>query len=165
MPPNDYLAVSMHYLRPAPGHLADGRDIGKTMVSSSMIDRVAAKLGAPLFEVPVGFKWFVDGLVDGEPVFRRRGKRRRRRSCAATARSGRPTRTADRGPSGRRDHGGAPARIPAEYYKSLTEDLGETFYARSRQSRRTPSRRRRCRPRVGDAVTQTTLAGSRSGRS
>ena len=43
--------------------------MGKTLVSSSMIDRVAAELGRPLFEVPVGFKWFVDGLLDGSLGF------------------------------------------------------------------------------------------------
>ena len=65
LPPNQYLAVCIHYLygnRPR-----WGRDlaVGKTVVSSSMIDRVTAKLGKKLYEVPVGFKWFVDGLLDG----------------------------------------------------------------------------------------------------
>ena len=51
--------------------------VGKTLVSSAMIDRVAADLGRRLLEVPVGFKWFVDGLVDGIARVRRRGERRR----------------------------------------------------------------------------------------
>ncbi len=63
MNPNHYLAVAISYLfshRPA---WPRGAGIGKTLVSSSMIDRVAARLGRPLLEVPVGFKWFVDGLL------------------------------------------------------------------------------------------------------
>ncbi|WP_416966630.1 phosphoglucomutase (alpha-D-glucose-1,6-bisphosphate-dependent) [Streptomyces sp. 4F14] len=63
MNPNHYLAVAIDYLY---RHRADwpvGAGIGKTLVSSSMIDRVAADLGRTLVEVPVGFKWFVDGLV------------------------------------------------------------------------------------------------------
>jgi phosphoglucomutase len=68
MLPNDYLAASASYL----GRTRDkfrARNIGKTVVSSSMIDRVAKSLGAGLFEVPVGFKWFVDGLMDGSLYF------------------------------------------------------------------------------------------------
>ena len=67
--PNHYLAVAAHYL------FGEGRDwpagvgIGKTLVSSAMLDRVAAALGRPLVEVPVGFKWFVDGLLDGSLGF------------------------------------------------------------------------------------------------
>lgn len=65
MNPNHYLAVAIHYLfQHRPGWGADAR-IGKTLVSSSMIDRVAHSLGRSLAEVPVGFKWFVDGLLDG----------------------------------------------------------------------------------------------------
>ena len=67
--PNHYLAVAVHYLfqhRPTwPGAAA----VGKTVVTSQMIDRVAAKLGRALYEVPVGFKWFVDGLLDGSLGF------------------------------------------------------------------------------------------------
>ena len=63
--PNHYLAVAIAYLfAHRPGWRPDAA-IGKTLVSSSMIDRVAASLGRRLLEVPVGFKWFVDGLADG----------------------------------------------------------------------------------------------------
>jgi phosphoglucomutase len=69
MNPNHYLAVAIRYLlthRPQwPGHVA----VGKTLVSSSMIDRVVNKLGRRLCEVPVGFKWFVPGLFDGSFCF------------------------------------------------------------------------------------------------
>ena len=65
VPPNHYLCAAVFYLfQNRPGWRSDAA-IGKTVVSSSMIDRVAAKLGRRLCEVPVGFKWFVDGLLDG----------------------------------------------------------------------------------------------------
>jgi phosphoglucomutase len=67
--PNHYLAVAISYLfRHRGGWRADAA-VGKTVVSSSMIDRVVAKLGRRLIEVPVGFKWFVDGLLDGSLGF------------------------------------------------------------------------------------------------
>jgi phosphoglucomutase len=69
MNPNHYLSVAINYLfANRPGWSPDAA-IGKTLVSSSMIDRVAAKLGRRLIEVPVGFKWFVPGLVTGEVAF------------------------------------------------------------------------------------------------
>jgi phosphoglucomutase len=69
MNPNHYLSVAIGYLfRHRPGW-KPGTAVGKTLVSSSMIDRVAADLGLTLCEVPVGFKWFVDGLVDGSLGF------------------------------------------------------------------------------------------------
>lgn len=68
MPPNDYLATCAHYLGQY-RQAFNGKQIGKTIVSSSMIDRVAQKLGAGLYEVPVGFKWFVNGLGDGDLYF------------------------------------------------------------------------------------------------
>jgi phosphoglucomutase len=69
MNPNHFLAVAISYLyQHRPGWRADAA-IGKTLVSSSMIDRVAASLGRRLWEVPVGFKWFVPGLIDGSVAF------------------------------------------------------------------------------------------------
>ncbi|GAA1530697.1 phosphoglucomutase (alpha-D-glucose-1,6-bisphosphate-dependent) [Dactylosporangium maewongense] len=69
MNPNHFLAVAIQYLFQArDGWRADAA-IGKTLVSSSMIDRVAADLGRTLIEVPVGFKWFVPGLLDGSVGF------------------------------------------------------------------------------------------------
>ncbi|MFU8814148.1 MAG: phosphoglucomutase (alpha-D-glucose-1,6-bisphosphate-dependent) [Pseudomonadales bacterium] len=69
MNPNHYLAVAVDYLfrhrQGWPAHAA----VGKTLVSSAMIDRVAASLGRQVLEVPVGFKWFVDGLLSGECGF------------------------------------------------------------------------------------------------
>ncbi len=67
--PNHYLSVAVFYLfQNRPGWRAEAA-IGKTLVSSSMIDRVAKQLGRKLSEVPVGFKWFVDGLIDGSYGF------------------------------------------------------------------------------------------------
>jgi phosphoglucomutase len=69
MNPNHYLAVAISYLYRARTDWPAGAAIGKTLVSSSMIDRVAADLGRRLDEVPVGFKWFVPGLLDGSIGF------------------------------------------------------------------------------------------------
>ncbi|MEU6616231.1 phosphoglucomutase (alpha-D-glucose-1,6-bisphosphate-dependent) [Streptomyces parvus] len=69
MNPNHYLAVAIDYLYTHRDAWAAGTGIGKTLVSSSMIDRVAQDLGRTLVEVPVGFKWFVDGLHDGSLGF------------------------------------------------------------------------------------------------
>ncbi|TPH13878.1 phosphoglucomutase (alpha-D-glucose-1,6-bisphosphate-dependent) [Litorilituus lipolyticus] len=68
MNPNHFLAVAIHYLMTHRSWSADCK-IGKTLVSSSLIDRVAAKLNKPLSEVPVGFKWFVQGLQSSEYAF------------------------------------------------------------------------------------------------
>jgi phosphoglucomutase len=69
MPPNHYLAVAIDYLfRNRPGWKAEAA-VGKTVVSSAMIDRVTARLNRKLYEVPVGFKWFADGLLDGSLGF------------------------------------------------------------------------------------------------
>ncbi|MFF9506774.1 phosphoglucomutase (alpha-D-glucose-1,6-bisphosphate-dependent) [Streptomyces sp. NPDC014724] len=65
MNPNHYLAVAIDYLYAHRERWPAAAGIGKTLVSSGMIDRVAAGLGRELVEVPVGFKWFVDGLLDG----------------------------------------------------------------------------------------------------
>lgn len=69
MNPNYYLAVAIQYLYGARKQWPADGFIGKTLVSSSMIDRVAASLGRKLVEVPVGFKWFVPGLLDGSGPF------------------------------------------------------------------------------------------------
>ncbi|MEV6475359.1 phosphoglucomutase (alpha-D-glucose-1,6-bisphosphate-dependent) [Streptomyces sp. NPDC051657] len=69
MNPNHYLAVAIDYLYTHRDGWGAGTGIGKTLVSSSMIDRVAQDLGRTLVEVPVGFKWFVDGLYDGSLGF------------------------------------------------------------------------------------------------
>jgi phosphoglucomutase len=67
--PNHYLAVAIDYLYRHRGGWSADAAVGKTLVSSSMIDRVASGLGRRLLEVPVGFKWFVPGLLDGSVAF------------------------------------------------------------------------------------------------
>jgi phosphoglucomutase len=69
MNPNHYLAVAISYLFTHRPRWNARAGVGKTVVSSSMIDRVSAKIGRALYEVPVGFKWFVDGLLDGSLGF------------------------------------------------------------------------------------------------
>jgi phosphoglucomutase len=69
LPPNHYLAVCVQYLFQNRADWRKDAMVGKTVVSSSIIDRVAAKLGRKVLEVPVGFKWFVEGLVGGSLGF------------------------------------------------------------------------------------------------
>jgi phosphoglucomutase len=69
LPPNHYLAVAINYLFQHRPRWRKAASVGKTLVSSQMIDRVTRKLGRKLYEVPVGFKWFVDGLLDGSLGF------------------------------------------------------------------------------------------------
>jgi phosphoglucomutase len=127
--PNHYLAVAIFYLfqhRPKWGAAAA---VGKTVVSSQMIDRVAAKLGRKLYEVPVGFKWFVEGLLDGALAFGGEESA----GASFVRRDGRVW-TTDK-------DGIVPAllaaeitakmaRDPGEIYRDLTRELGEPFYDR-----------------------------------
>ncbi|MGP0088821.1 MAG: phosphoglucomutase (alpha-D-glucose-1,6-bisphosphate-dependent) [Xanthobacteraceae bacterium] len=69
LPPNHYLSAAILYLFEHRTKWSKDAAVGKTIVSSQMIDRVTAKLGRKLYEVPVGFKWFVDGLLDGSLGF------------------------------------------------------------------------------------------------
>lgn len=124
LPPNHYLAVMIDYLfqhRPQwPARAA----VGKTVVSSALIDRVATRLGRPLYEVPVGFKWFVDGLFDGTLGFGGEES-----AGAAFLRRDGTVWTTDK-------DGMVPAllaaeiaarsgRDPGERYRALAEELGE----------------------------------------
>ena len=127
--PNHYLAVAISYLYPhRPGWRADA-GVGKTLVSSSMIDRVAASLGRRLVEVPVGFKWFVDGLLDGSLAFGGEES-----AGASFLRSNGAAWTTDK-------DGIVPALLaaeilartgkdPGEHYRSLTEKFGAPAYER-----------------------------------
>jgi len=129
LPPNHYLSAAIFYLfqhRPKWGNEAA---VGKTVVSTQMIDRVTAQLGRKLYEVPVGFKWFVDGLLDGSLGFG--GEE----SAGATfARLDGAVWTTDK-------DGMVPAllaaeitarmgRDPGEIYRELTRRFGEPFYDR-----------------------------------
>jgi phosphoglucomutase len=129
MNPNHYLAVSISYLfSNRPGWKPDA-GIGKTLVSSSLIDRVAVKLKRKLVEVPVGFKWFVSGLLDGSLGFGGEESAgasflRRDGTVWSTDKDGiimdllAAEMTAKTGCD------------PAELYRDLTKDLGEPVYER-----------------------------------
>jgi len=129
MNPNHYLAVAIHYLF-AQRELWDARAaVGKTLVSSALIDRVAAKLGRKLVEVPVGFKWFSAGLIDGSLAFggeESAGASFLRRDGAVwtTDKDGlimgllAAEITATTG------------QDPNQLYQSVTSDLGKSYYAR-----------------------------------
>lgn len=69
LPPNHYLAVCVEYLFQHRPDWSSAAAVGKSVVTSQMLDRVAARLGRPLFETPVGFKWFAAGLLDGSLGF------------------------------------------------------------------------------------------------
>jgi len=129
LPPNAYLAVAVDYLfqhRPQwPGTAA----VGKTLVSSQMIDRVAARLGRKLYEVPVGFKWFVDGLLDGSLGFGGEES-----AGASFSRQDGGVWTTDK--DGiilallAAEITARMGRDPGELYQELTREFGEPVYAR-----------------------------------
>ncbi|MCI2419292.1 phosphoglucomutase (alpha-D-glucose-1,6-bisphosphate-dependent) [Saccharopolyspora sp. K220] len=155
--PNHYLAVSIHYLFDHRPDWPPGAAVGKTLVSSRMIDRVAEALGRGLVEVPVGFKWFVPGLLDGSIAF----------GGEESA-----------GASFLRHDGGAwttdkdgillgllaaeiPARTgsyPDELYRKLVERFGDSSYARI-DAPATPEEKARLSKLSPDAVCATELAG------
>ncbi|MDD2464053.1 MAG: phosphoglucomutase (alpha-D-glucose-1,6-bisphosphate-dependent) [Desulfobulbus sp.] len=129
LPPNHYLAVAIYYLfqhRPQWGAEAA---IGKTMVSSQMIDKITAKLGRTLYEVPVGFKWFVDGLLDNALAFAGEES-----AGASIARLDGSVWTTDK--DGivlallAAEITARMGRDPGEIYHNLTRELGEPFYER-----------------------------------
>ena len=130
MNPNHYLAVAIYYLfQHRPGWRADAA-VGKTLVSSSMIDRVAADLGRRLAEVPVGFKWFVDGLLDGSLRLRRRRERRRVLPAPGRHRLDHRQRRHHPRPAGRRNHRRAPAATRAQHYHALDSAVRQPVYER-----------------------------------
>jgi phosphoglucomutase len=129
MNPNHYLAVAISYLYRVRTDWPSDAAIGKTLVSSSMIDRVAADLGRKLDEVPVGFKWFVPGLLDGSIGFGGEESA----GASFLRRDGSPWST---------DKDGilldllaseilaTTGRTPSEHYADLTAKFGDPAYAR-----------------------------------
>lgn len=155
--PNNYLAVSIDYLfQHRPQWRADAA-VGKTVVSSGLIDRVASRLGRRLYEVPVGFKWFADGLFDGSLGFggeESAGASFLRRdgqvwstdkdglipallAAEMTARTG---------------------RDPSQAYRALTDELGEPFSVRV-DAKATPQQKALLGKLAPAQVTSTQLAG------
>jgi phosphoglucomutase len=157
LPPNHYLSAAIFYLlQHRPQWRADAA-IGKTVVSSQMIDRVTAKLGRTLYEVPVGFKWFVDGLLDGSLVFGGEES-----AGASFARLDGTVWTTDK-------DGLVPAllaaemtartgRDPGDIYRTLTRELGEPVADRI-EAPATPEQRDRLAKLSADQVKVTELAG------
>jgi len=129
MPPNHYLSVCVHYLY---GQRAGwGRDaaVGKTVVSSSMIDRVTSRLGRRLYEVPVGFKYFVDGLLSGSLAFGGEESA----GASFLARDGSPWSTDKDGMIAALLSAEITARAgkdPGEIYEDLCRDNGRPYYER-----------------------------------
>ncbi|MEO8907515.1 MAG: phosphoglucomutase (alpha-D-glucose-1,6-bisphosphate-dependent) [Microbacteriaceae bacterium] len=157
MNPNHYLAVAIEYLYAhRPNWRADAA-IGKTLVSSSMIDRVASALGRRLWEVPVGFKWFVPGLVDGSVGF------------GGEESAGASFLRMD-GTAWTTDKDGillallaaeiiaVTGKSPSQLYRELTERFGDPVYERV-DAVATKAQKAALGKLDGDAITATELAG------
>ena len=157
MPPNHYLAVMIDYLyRNRPGWRADAA-VGKTIVSSSIIDRVAADLGRKLFEVPVGFKWFVEGLISGSLGFVGEESAgatflRRDGGAWATDKDGLiPGLLAG-------EMMAKTGRDPGELYAQLTAKHGESFYERI-DAAATPAEKKKLGALSAEQVKLSNMAG------
>jgi len=159
MNPNHYLAVAIHYLcTHRPQWQADIK-IGKTLVSSSIIDKVVSSLNKELYEAPVGFKWFVDGLSSGKIAF------------GGEESAGASFLKLD-GTSWSTDKDGlilnllaaeilaVTGKNPAEYYQQLTEEFGEPLYKRI-DAVATPAQKEKLKKLSAEMVTETQLAGEK----
>jgi phosphoglucomutase len=157
MNPNHYLAAAIAYLFSHRPRWSTAAGVGKTLVSSSLIDRVAAKLGRTLVEVPVGFKWFVDGLLNGSLGFGGEESAgasflRQDGTVWSTDKDGiiMDLLAAEMMASTGRD--------PSELYRQLTRELGEPSYARV-DAPATPDQKQRLSKLSADQVRATALAG------
>jgi len=155
--PNHYLAVAIGYLlghRPQwPAHAA----VGKTLVSSSMIDRVVQKLGRRLSEVPVGFKWFVPGLFDGSCCFGGEESA----GASFLRRDGTVWTTDKDGPIMDLLAAEITARTgkdPGEHYHELAAEFGSPYYTRI-DAPATPEQKERLEKLSPEAVKESSLAG------
>jgi phosphoglucomutase len=157
MPPNHYLAVAIDYLFRHRTRWRGDAAVGKTAVSSAMIDRVALRLGRTLYEVPVGFKWFVNGLMDGTLGFGGEES-----AGASFSRLDGSVWTTDK-------DGLVPAllsaeitartgRDPGDAYRTLTEELGAVFANRV-DAPATPEQKKKLGKLDRQQVRITELAG------
>src|SRR5256712_134663 len=157
MNPNHYLAVAIGYLLThRPMWLAKA-EVGKTVVSSRMIDRVVQKLGRRLFEVPVGFKWFAPGLLDGSYCFGGEES-----AGASFLRFDGSVWTTDKdGPVMDLLAAEITARTgkdPGEHYRELTAEFGRPYYTRI-DAPATPAQKARLGELSPEAVRESSLAG------
>ncbi len=159
LPPNHYLSVAIYYLFQHRPKWRKSAAVGKTLVSSQMIDRVAAKLDRKLYEVPVGFKWFVDGLLDGSLGFGGEES-----AGASFVRLDGSVWTTDK-------DGMIPAllaaeitarmgRDPGEIYSDLTREFGEPVYERV-EAPATPEQKALLEKLSPEQVNIKDLAGER----
>ena len=157
MNPNDYLAVAIDYLlRNRPGWPRTAA-VGKTIVSSSLIDRVVARRDATLYEVPVGFKWFVTGLFDGSLCFGGEESA----GASFLRRDGKVWATDKDGPILALLAAEITARTgkdPGEHYRALTAELGSSYYTRL-DAAATPAQKARLAKLAPAAVVASQLAG------
>jgi len=155
--PNHYLAVAINYLFANRPRWPVNAAIGKTLVSSSLIDRVAKRLNRRLYEVPVGFKWFVDGLLDGSVGF------------GGEESAGASFLRFDGGPWSTDKDGlilnllaaeitARTQRDPGQHYQELAAQLGAPNYTRVDQAA-TPAQKNILKKLSPDAVKATSLAG------
>jgi phosphoglucomutase len=159
LPPNHYLSAAIYYLfRHRPNWRKEAA-VGKTVVSSQMINRVTAKLGRKLYEVPVGFKWFVDGLLDGSIGFGGEES-----AGASFARFDGGVWTTDK-------DGIIPAllaaeitanmgRDPGEIYNELTQEFGEPAYDRV-EAPATPGQKKILKNLSRKDISKKELAGEK----
>src|SRR6185295_2764485 len=159
MNPNHYLAVSISYLFSNRPNWKFGAGIGKTLVSSGLIDRVAAKLKRKLVEVPVGFKWFVSGLLDGSLGFGGEESAgasflRRDGSVWTTDKDGIILDLLAAEMLGRT------GKDPGVLYRQLAAELGSPVYTRI-DAPATPAQKSALKKLSPEAVKADTLAGER----
>jgi phosphoglucomutase len=157
MNPNHYLAVAIQYLLTHRPHWRQDVMVGKTLVSSSMIDRVVARLGRRLSEVPVGFKWFVPGLVDGS-------------FCFGGEESAGASFLRHDGTAWTTDKDGlimvllaaeiiaSTGKDPGEHYRELAVEFGKPYYTRI-DAPATPEQKAKLQKLTPDAVKESDLAG------
>ncbi len=159
MPPNHYLAASILYLFQHRPEWKKDAAVGKTLVSSRMIDKVALKLKRKLYEVPVGFKWFVDGLLNGDLGFGGEES-----AGAAFLRiNGEPWTTDKDGIIAALLSAEITAKMgkdPGELYQDLTKEFGESFYDRI-DAAATFEQKKILKQLSSKQITSTTLAGEK----
>jgi phosphoglucomutase len=157
MPPNHYLSVAVDYLFGNRGQWKPAAAVGKTVVSSAMIDRVASRLGRRLYEVPVGFKWFVPGLLSGDLGFGGEESA----GASFLRRDGTAWSTDKDGIIPSLLAAEITARIgrdPGEVYRGLTRELGEPFSDRV-DARATPEQKKKLSKLDRSQIHISELAG------